>query len=147
MDIRQHLLMTRCKLQVFIGTPQRAEGSVRWAITTRRIITSLSGGWLVRGSKKTWEEFTQTLSRISEDFLPLAGKYVMVSFYETDAHSESDMVIVEKKNATMGVANEKVMSLSGSHTTMCKFNKEDLRFEFVWLAVKRASMGKQEAKE
>jgi len=91
---------------------------------------------------KALEKDSQHLTEISEDFRTLADKYAIASFYEGHAHSLLGRVIVEKASALMWLPHEEAIPISGDHSTMCKFWRGDRRFEPVWKAIRRTSMGR-----
>lgn len=41
----------------------------------------------------------------------------------------------------MELAHEEYMMLGGNHSTMCKFDLDDSRFDAIWRRIKRAAKG------
>ncbi|KAI1173091.1 Alpha/Beta hydrolase protein [Nemania sp. FL0916] len=124
---------------VFFGTPHRGADAANWAAMAGRI----GGAVLPRFSFRYLELLkrnSEGLYRVSEDFKHLASRYEIVSFYEEHAYNRLwGKVIVDKNSAVMSLQHEEDMMLSGTHTSMCRFSKDDERFDAVWRSIRRAS--------
>ncbi|KAK0708684.1 Alpha/Beta hydrolase protein [Lasiosphaeris hirsuta] len=126
---------------VFFGTPHRGSDDAKWATLITGIISTTIG--------RPPSEFLQTLQtnseglmKISEDFRPIAKNYAIASFYEEHVHRVLGHLIVEKTSAVMGLPHEETMMLGGTHSSMCKFARNDKRFDPVWRAIRRAAKGR-----
>ncbi len=47
---------------------------------------------------------------------------------------------MEKYSATMGLDHEETLMLAGTHTSICRFGKDDTDFEAVWRCIRRAAV-------
>lgn len=135
--------IARCtKGILFFGTPHRGATAAKWL--------SLVSGIAATAFDEPRSAFvdalkpnSQDLMDISEDFRSIATRYALVSFVEQDVLDGIGSVIVEKHSAVMELAHEEVMMLSGNHSTLCKFETADKRFEVVWRRIRRAAKGPQ----
>ncbi|CAI4218402.1 unnamed protein product [Parascedosporium putredinis] len=128
------------KAIVFFGTPHRGSDAAKWLDMLSTITSNVSGR-----PKSRFAELLQThsngLLEISEDFMPLASSFSIVSFYEEYGEGWWGKVIVGKSSAVMGLPNEDDIMISGTHRSMCRFERGDKRFDAVWRAIRRASRG------
>ncbi|KAL8387008.1 hypothetical protein RB595_010227 [Gaeumannomyces hyphopodioides] len=125
---------------VFFGTPHRGSDVANWtglisdilqAVTARpesRLIHAL-------------ESRSTDLWKISTDFRPLASRYAITSFYESNEHPVLRKLVVGKMSAVMGLPNEDDIMMNGTHSTICKFGKGDRRFNSAWRAIRRMEKG------
>ncbi|KAI0970859.1 Alpha/Beta hydrolase protein [Xylaria arbuscula] len=128
---------------VFFGTPHRGADAANWAmlvIKIARTVLPRSHFRFLKFLKRNSED----LYNVSEDFKHLASRYAIVSFYEEHAYNRCwGKVIVDKDSAIMALLHEDFMMLSGTHTSMCRFSKDDERFDAVWRRIRRAADGPQ----
>ncbi|KAK3689030.1 Alpha/Beta hydrolase protein, partial [Podospora appendiculata] len=124
---------------VFFGTPHRGADAATWASLVAGITTTAFGRSPKSVFLRTLKPNSRDLMDISEDFRPLSTKYANVSFVESDVLSGLRRVVVERYSAVMELAHEEAVIISGNHSTMCKFARDDPRFDTVWKAIKRVS--------
>ncbi|KAI1192246.1 Alpha/Beta hydrolase protein [Nemania serpens] len=126
---------------VFFGTPHRGADAAQWAL----LATKIAGAVVPRlrpGHLKLLTRNSEGLYKISEDFQHLAPRYAIVSFYEEFAYNRFwGKVIVDRDSAIMALQHEEYMMLSGTHTSMCRFSRDDDQFDAVRRRIKRASKG------
>ncbi|KAK3291348.1 Alpha/Beta hydrolase protein [Chaetomium fimeti] len=125
---------------VFFGTPHRGSDTARWAKVVADVVsTSLHRpeGELL----KVLQTNSEGLMNVSEDFAPLASRYAIASFYETNVHPVLGTVVVDKASALMALPHEETMMLGGDHSSMCKLGRNDQRWDPVWRAIRRCSRG------
>ncbi|KAI1113824.1 Alpha/Beta hydrolase protein [Nemania sp. NC0429] len=127
---------------VFFGTPHGGADAAHFALTAVKI----AGAVLPLSARRHLELLkrnSEGLFKISDAFRHLASRYVIVSFYEEHAYNRLwGKVIVDKYSAIMGLKHEDFMMLSGTHTSMCRFSREDDQFDLVWRRIQRASEGR-----
>ena len=111
---------------------------------------------------KTLERNSQDLQNLSQDFKSIAPKYDLTSFYQVEddsgqnnvvgffIHTDSPVYVAQRKaanayiikvvsetSARMMIVHEEVMPMQGSHSSMCKFDVNDERFDRVWRCIQR----------
>ncbi|KAI0100891.1 Alpha/Beta hydrolase protein [Nemania sp. FL0031] len=127
---------------VFLGTPHRGADLAQWAVLIKKI-----GGAVINHPDKkllkTLQTHSDELYKITEDFCPVSSKYAIFSFYEENAYLIWGKVVVDKDSAVMGLPNEDKMMIRGTHTSMCRFSRDDRRFDPVWIRIQRAAGGVQ----
>ncbi|KAK3317309.1 Alpha/Beta hydrolase protein [Cercophora scortea] len=126
---------------VFFGTPHRGADAATWASLVAGITTTAFGRSPKSVFLRTLKPNSRDLMDISEDFRPISTKYAIASFVETDVFSGLRRVVVERYSAVMELAHEEAVIIAGNHSTMCKFSRDDPRFDTVWKAIKRVSHG------
>ncbi|KAH6843219.1 hypothetical protein B0I37DRAFT_383999 [Chaetomium sp. MPI-CAGE-AT-0009] len=133
-------ISTSTKGIVFFGTPHRGADAAKWGAVVDGIVSALlhrPKGELV----KTLKTNSEGLLSISEDFSPLASRYAIASFYESNVHPLLGTVVVDKASALMALPHEETMMLGGDHSSMCKLGRDDRRWDPVWRAIRRCSRG------
>ncbi|KAI1201427.1 Alpha/Beta hydrolase protein [Nemania serpens] len=126
---------------VFFGTPHRGADAAQWALLVTKIAGAVVPGKRSRHLKLLTRN-SEGLYAISEDFQHLASRYAIVSFYEEHAYNRLwGKVIVDKDSAVMSLQHEDFMMLSGTHTSMCRFSRDDDQFDAVRRRIERASKG------
>ncbi|KAK4186018.1 protein SERAC1 [Podospora australis] len=126
---------------VFFGTPHRGSDLAKWgSMLSEAAMAAAPGQW---SSKliPILETYSERLLELSDDFRPFAGQYAIVSFYEQHVHPVLGNLVVDKDSVILGLAHEDIMMLGGDHSSMCKFFRDDPRFESVWRAIERAVEG------
>jgi hypothetical protein len=139
------------RVQIFFGTPHRGSS----AATMGKVMLNIAK---VSGSRPdllaALEKNQDGLQEITEDFTRVVAKYTIKSFYESDKmfgikkvntiHTYTRLVpglinpqIVAKESATMNIPQEECIPIDGYHRDICRFSRDDDRFEAVWKAVKR----------
>ncbi|KAK3934026.1 hypothetical protein QBC46DRAFT_400786 [Diplogelasinospora grovesii] len=129
---------------VFFGTPHRGSDDAKWATLITGIVSTTIGR-PPSEFLKTLRSNSEGLMKISEDFRPIAKNYAIASFYEEHVHRVLGHLIVEKTSAVMGVSHEETMMMGGTHSSMCKFGRNDKRFDPVWRSIRRAAKGREES--
>ncbi|RYP74219.1 hypothetical protein DL771_003152 [Monosporascus sp. 5C6A] len=128
---------------VFFGTPHRGADDAKWAALIGGILSTTIG----RPPPQLLDTLytnSEGLMKISEDFRPIAKNYAIASFYEEHVHRVLGHLIVDKISAVMGLSHEETMMMGGTHSSMCKFGRNDKRFDPVWRSIRRASWGREE---
>ncbi|KAI1168207.1 Alpha/Beta hydrolase protein [Nemania serpens] len=126
---------------VFFGTPHRGADAAQWGLLAAKIAGAVVPR-LRSGHLKLLTRNSEGLYNISEDFRHLASRYAIISFYEEHAYNRLwGKVIVDRDSAIMALQHEDFMMLSGTHTSMCRFSREDDQFDAVWRRIRRASKG------
>ncbi|RYP34530.1 hypothetical protein DL767_004242 [Monosporascus sp. MG133] len=120
-------------LKVFFGTPHRGSSVASFGKILSRVATFV-------GSRpdllKALERDTDGLQEIGEDFTRIVSNYRIKSFYESDRLSGVKL-IVPKDSATMNVSQEESIPMKGDHREICRFSRQDDRFEAAWKAIRR----------
>ncbi|KAK3314381.1 Alpha/Beta hydrolase protein [Apodospora peruviana] len=128
---------------VFFGTPHRGADAATWASLVSSITAAAFGNGPKSFLLKALKPNSRDLMDLSEDFRPLSMKYAIASFVEQDVYSGLGRVVVEKHSAVMELPHEEVLVIGGNHSSICKFDMDDPRFEAVWRRIKRVSQGPQ----
>ncbi|KAL8354938.1 hypothetical protein RB601_000633 [Gaeumannomyces tritici] len=127
---------------VFFGTPHRGSNVANFMGTVSDIVQAVTA----RPESKllhALESNSTDLYKVSTDFRPLASRYAITSFYESNEHPVLRKMVVGKMSAVMGLPNEEDVMMNGDHSTICKFGKGDRRFNSAWRAIKRMEKGVQ----
>ncbi|RYP12932.1 hypothetical protein DL765_007102 [Monosporascus sp. GIB2] len=126
---------------VFFGTPHRGSDDAEWA----DIIGGIASATLMSPRSrlvKALKPNSADLMKLAESFRPLARNYAIASFYEEHVLRPARHVIVDKESVILGLPHEETMMIGGTHTSMCKFVPDDIRFDAVWRAIRRVSRGR-----
>ncbi|KAH6641225.1 hypothetical protein F5144DRAFT_590567 [Chaetomium tenue] len=102
---------------VFFGTPHRGSEAAKWA----GVVADVASAVLNRPKAQLLEELetnSDDLTKISEDFSPLASRYAIASFYESNVHRGLGTVVVSKASAIMALPHEETFMLGGDHSSM-----------------------------
>ncbi|KAJ3455478.1 hypothetical protein MRS44_016960 [Fusarium solani] len=118
---------------VFFGTPHRGSSSATIGKLLSRVARFAGTRHYLMRSLEINED---GLQEIAENFTRIVPKYRIKSFYESDRLFGLKL-IVPKYSATMGVSQEEPISMKGDHRKICRFSRDDPRFEAVWKAVQR----------
>ncbi|KAK4222932.1 protein SERAC1 [Podospora fimiseda] len=123
---------------VFFGTPHRGS-DVANTLGPLANITSSGWGWAKSKFLPLLKTHSAPLREVSDEFRHVAPRYMLVSFYEENIHPALRDLVVDKSSSRMGIPHEQTMMMGGDHTSMCKFEQDDARFETVWRAIKSAT--------
>ncbi|KAK4171599.1 hypothetical protein QBC36DRAFT_365913 [Triangularia setosa] len=126
---------------VFFGTPHRGADKTKWL--------GLVSGIVQAATNQPKSKFINVLKthsadllEFSEEFKPYVKEYAIASFYEEHPHRILGSLVVEKMSAVLWLAHEEAVMIGGDHSSMCKFGKNDRRFDLAWRAIRRASKGR-----
>ncbi|KAK0665493.1 hypothetical protein QBC41DRAFT_358852 [Cercophora samala] len=126
---------------VFFGTPHRGADKTKWLGLVSGIVQTATN---LPKSKfiNILETHSADLLEFAEDFKPYVNKYAIASFYEEQPHRLLGSLVVEKVSAVLWLPHEEAVMIGGDHSSMCKFGKNDRRFDLAWRAIRRASKGR-----
>lgn len=126
---------------VFFGTPHRGADKTKWLGLVSRIVQTATNQPKSRFIN-VLETHSPHLLEFSEDFKPYVNQYAIASFYEEQPHRLLGSLVVEKMSAVLWLAHEEAVMMGGDHSSMCKFGKNDKRFDLAWRAIRRVSKGR-----
>ncbi|GAB1316537.1 Alpha/Beta hydrolase protein [Madurella fahalii] len=126
---------------VFFGTPHRGADAAKWANMVAGITLSAFGTKPKTSFLRALKPNSRDLMDISEDFRSIATKYAITSFVEEDKFSGLGRVVVERHSAVMELVHEEAVMIGGNHSSMCKFDSDDVRFNSVWRSIRRVAQG------
>ncbi|KAK3988895.1 protein SERAC1 [Cladorrhinum sp. PSN332] len=132
-----HDIGSATKGLVFFGTPHRGSDAAS-SFAPLQKITSV--GFQMQRFLPLLKTHSDGLREVSDEFRHFAHKYTLVSFYEQHIHPGLREPIVDKSSARMGIPHEKTMMMGGDHSSMCKFSRDDPRFDKVWMAIQSATI-------
>lgn len=127
---------------VFFGTPHRGSDVADWTAVVSDVLQAA----MARPQSRllhALQSHSPELWKVSMDFRPLAPKYAITSFYESNEHPVLRKLVVGKMSAVMGLPHEDDIMMHGTHSSICKFAKGDRRFARAWKAIRRTAKGVQ----
>ncbi|KAK3305959.1 uncharacterized protein B0T15DRAFT_533930 [Chaetomium strumarium] len=134
-------ILTSTKGIVFFGTPHRGSDVTQWGEVIANIKAASFGTRARTPFFKFLRPNAKDLLDLSEDFRPIAQNYALVSFIEENTFGRLGRVVVERYSAVMELPHEEQVYIGGDHSSMCKFTRDDERFDVVWRAIRQASLG------
>jgi hypothetical protein len=144
---------------MFFGTPHQGAKAVDWA----NVATQLVRAAFLKPKKefvKALRRDSEILTKLTDDFVPLAGEYAIVSFWEQDylpglrsavcrvpigvvCQRSHPVQVVPKHSAVLNLPWEVKRPLRGNHITMCRFSgSDDPAFAAVWKAIRNIISGR-----
>jgi hypothetical protein len=123
LSIRKIYENTRAIL--FFGTPNRGSSMASESDTLRKILAPFVSSSRGRELLLQTTLHSREIMRINEDFLYSAGSIQIVSFYETrkSSHALSDVIVVAKESAVIGLPNERIIASNSTYNDLCRFSK------------------------
>ncbi|KAK4199523.1 hypothetical protein QBC40DRAFT_176104, partial [Triangularia verruculosa] len=125
---RHGVIGTSTRGILFLGTPNNAVDKEQWETLAKAYAPFEREGQL-SGLVVALTRDARDLAEVNEDFVHIADRYPIFSFYETQEWEDTGACILSEQAARMFVDSEKGIPVGADHVEMCQIaDPEDLTF-------------------